>query len=167
MSLAEVDLLHIRPRFDFSVPYSTEEIIQRVQSRLDDPASTCVGKISMDHVFLDIPAEDQHFWSPQMSFYLEEDEEKEGFTRIRGLFGPKPSVWTLFLFFYLAIGLLGLGFSMYGFSKWSLGDYSHTIWGLPISLILISTAYLAGKSGEKLGSDQILILKKFLKQALS
>lgn len=166
MSLSEVEILHIRPRFSFVIPYPAEEIIRRIQLKLDEPHAPCVGKISMDHVFLDIPQVDQHFWSPQMSFYLEPDETDPNKTQIRGLFGPKPSVWTLFLFFYLAVGLVGMVFSMYGFSKWSLGTFSYAIYGLPVALVVMSTAYFMGKSGEKLGEDQILILKQFFKAAL-
>jgi hypothetical protein len=55
---------------------------------------------------------------------------------------------------------------MYGFSKWSLGEFHFTVWALPIAIILMSTAYLSSKYGQKLGHDQVVTLKDFVRKAL-
>ncbi|MEL7220607.1 MAG: hypothetical protein AAGJ93_04760 [Bacteroidota bacterium] len=73
-------------------------------------------------------------------------------------------VWTMFVFFYFLIGVIGFFLSSYGISKWILDDYSPLIWAF--SLLIILTAYFAGKYGEQLGADQIEILKQFVRDAI-
>ena len=56
--------------------------------------------------------------------------------------------------------------SMYGLSKWSLGEFSIAVFGFPIALVLMSSAYLTSKYGEKLGHEQVEVLKDFLRGVL-
>ena len=159
----DIDNFHIRPRFGFAVPLQKEEVLERLQRKMDAPNAACKGKISNDHVFIDIPETEQHFWSPQMSFAVEEDEKG---AYIRGLFGPKPNVWTMFVFIYTLVGVIGTFLTLYGMSKWALGEFSYTIMGFPIAFIIMCSAYIASKMGEKLGHDQVDVLKRFFKDAL-
>ena len=93
-------------------------------------------------------------------------ETDETLSHIHGLIGPKPNVWTLFMFFYFFIGTVGLFASLFGLSKWSLGEFHATVWAFPIALILMSTAYLTSHFGQKLGHDQVDELKDFVRAAL-
>ncbi len=157
------DELHLRPRFSFHVPYSKEILLQKIQTKLNEENAPCKGKIVQHHVVLDIHVEDRHYWSPQLHLEVEEDEKG---SLVRGIIGPRPAVWTLFLFIYAVIGIIGLMTSLYGLSKWSLGEFSFALFGLPIAFILMSSAYLTSKYGEKLGHEQVEILKGFLRGAL-
>jgi hypothetical protein len=123
------------------------------------------GKIIDHHIILDIVGKEAHFWSPQLNFRIEADEEDQTKSVVSGLIGPKPNVWTLFVFFYFSIGIIGFFLSSYGISKYMLDDYSHLIWAFPFAILFMLTAYFAGKYGEQLGADQIEMLKEFIREA--
>lgn len=128
-----------------------------------DRDNTCIGKIVTHHVVLNIPAKDQHYWSPQLHMEVEDTEEG---SMIRGLFGPKPTVWTLFVFMYSAIGLFALIAATYGYSQWSLGGESWAFWGVPLSLALYLVVYIIARTGQHMGKEQMGVLKEFLDLAL-
>ena len=162
----ETSLSHIRPRFDFLVPLGEEEALQRIDEEKAISKEKVIVRVEGDHVKLDVPINERHYWSPQISFRVESDEENPERSRVKGVIGPRPAVWTMFTLIYLAIGTLGISLSFYGISKWMLGNFSNLVWALPISLLLMLSAYKAGKIGEKLGHDQVEVLKGFIDRSL-
>jgi len=124
------------------------------------------AKLIGNHIILDIIDADIHYWSPQLNFRIEEDEDNPENTILAGLIGPRPKVWTLFVFIYFALGIIGFFISSYGVSKWMLDEYSHTLWAFPIAILFMLTAYTAGKQGEKLGAEQMEFLKQFIRDTL-
>jgi cellulose synthase/poly-beta-1,6-N-acetylglucosamine synthase-like glycosyltransferase len=107
---------------------------------------------------------DQHFWSPQLTVTV---EDVEGETEIRGLYGPKPSVWTMFIFFYCVVGFLAIISTMVGLSNLSLEKHAGVLWLTPIFMLLFLTIYLVSNFGKKLGKDQLIILHNFFEKALN
>ena len=120
-----------------------------------------------NHIILDIVGNEVHYWSPQLNFRVEEDRLDPNKTIVTGLIGPRPGVWTLFMFIYFSIGILGFFISCFGVSRWMLGEYSHLVLALPIAILFMLTAYKAGKYGERLGADQIEALKQFIRQVIA
>lgn len=133
---------------------------------LKNPPPQVKGKLVGNHIILDIIEEKSHYWSPHLNFRIEDDEYNEGQTIVAGLIGPKPAVWTMFMFFYFSIGIIGFIISCYGVPRLMLGEYTHTVWAFPISFLVMLTAYKAGKYGEKKGAEQVEILKQFIRDAL-
>ena len=162
---ADHSITHIRPRFAFTVPYSREAVLERIRQGIESNDAVR-GTVVDYHVILDIPQRDRHYWSPQLNFRIELDEENPEHTEVKGLIGPRPAVWTMFMFIYFSIGAIGFFVSAFGISHWMLGKYSHTVLALPIAALIMLTAYLAGKQGEKLGHDQIEVLKQFIRDVL-
>lgn len=160
------DELHLRPRFSFHAPYPTEVLLEKIQLKLNEDDASCKGKIIMHHVILDIPLQNRHYWSPQLHLEIEAEENEKNSSLLRGIIGPRPAVWTLFLFIYAVVGIIGLTITLYGLSKWSLGDFSLALFAMPVSLIIMSSAYLTSKYGEKLGHEQVEVLKDFLRNVL-
>ena len=119
-----------------------------------------------NHVILDVPPSERHYWSPQLNFRVEENEDDQDSSVIKGLIGPRPAVWTMFMFVYFSIGIAGFFISCFGVSRWMLGEYSNLLLALPAAALIMATAYKAGKYGERLGHDQIDILKNFVRSAL-
>lgn len=115
---------------------------------------------------MDIVGEEVHYWSPQLNFRVEKEDDGEERTVIAGIIGPRPNVWTLFMFVYFSIGIAGFFITSYGISRYMLGEYSHALWGLPLAAIIMATAYQAGKFGEKLGAEQVDYLKGFVSKAV-
>ena len=92
--------------------------------------------------------------------------EQEGSeTTVRGLYGPKPSVWTMFIFLYSIIGFSTLIVSMVGLTRYSLDKPSEILWLVPVGLLLIVGIYFASAAGKKIGKEQLQILHHFFESA--
>ena len=111
-----------------------------------------------------LPENDVHYWSPQLRLSLEENEEG---TLIRGLYGPKPSVWALFFYFYAAFGILGFFAGMYGFVQLSLDMPAPVLWSLPVLAGFSIILYLMSQTGQKIGAQQMFTLHNLFESALN
>ena len=160
----KMSVIEIRPRFKQSVPIARQDIIRRFERDLAQ-TSDLEGSIMDHHIVLRIPIERQHYWSPRLSLTLEE-ETAGGSTLIRGLFGPRPSVWLLFVFLYSSIGVISLFVAITGFSQLSLGMSAPALWALPVAAVIALGLYLAAKAGERLGREEMYVLKNFMDATL-
>jgi hypothetical protein len=140
--------------------------MERVQRLLEEAPAHVTGKIIGDHIILDIVGEEVHYWSPQLNFRVEESDEDNNPTMIAGLIGPRPSVWTLFMFIYFSVGIAGFFATSYGISRYMVGEFSWAVWSLPVAALFMLTAYQAGKFGERLGAEQVDMLKHFVRKAV-
>lgn len=129
------------------------------------PGARCTGMATEGFASLQIPDKDRHYWSPQLSLMMEELENKEG-TLIRGLYGPAPAVWTMFVFFYALIGFALVVVLIIGFSRKSLGMEAPILWWVPVLLLVFLSLYLVSYFGQKLGHDQMETLHTFLEECL-
>ena len=137
-------------------------MIHKIHEKIQDPDSGCHGAIIDHHIILKIPVEEQHYWSPQLSLELEKVEQG---TLVRGLFGPKPAVWTMFMFFYSAVGFFTLMGLMYGLSQWMIKQEPVALWSVPAGLMLIFCIHIVAKTGKSLGKDQMIRLHNFYRSA--
>src|SRR5690625_7851659 len=58
---------------------------------------------------LQLYKDSEKYWSPQLQIRIEENEENSDFLEIRGVFGPRSSVWTFFMFLYGLGGAIKIG----------------------------------------------------------
>lgn len=72
----------------------------------------------------------------------------------------------MFIFIYFVIGVGGFFVSSYGVVEYTLGRPSYFIYGFPITLLLLLSAYRVSKYGESLASDQTALLKEFVNKGL-
>ncbi|MGD1892896.1 MAG: hypothetical protein ACFB15_20210 [Cyclobacteriaceae bacterium] len=119
-----------------------------------------------NHVTLDITGADVHYWSPQLNFRIEPNEQYPDHSVVSGLIGPRPAVWTMFMFIYAAIGVIAFFISLFAVSNIMLGKPTNLIYAFPIALLFMLTAYLVGKYGERLAKDQMELLKQFVREAV-
>jgi len=153
----------IRPRFKHTSRYSSKEIHQIIESHLDDPSCSCTGSISPGFITLKIPQEDRHYWSPQLTLSI---EDQEGGSIIRGLYGPNPRVWSMFMFGYAALGSITFFVGIIGFSNYSLGADSRILWLLPLLIGLALVLYIIAQLGQKTGAQQMFTLHHFYEDVL-
>ena len=146
--------IEIRPRFQQEIPLSKDEALARLRAALKRPGSPIIGYVADHHVTLKIPYDKQHFWSPQLALEVETHESGQG-ALIRGLFGPRPSVWLMFVFMYSIIGVICLFVAITGFSQVSLGIPAPVLWVLPVGAGLAIFLYLSANTGERLGKDEM------------
>jgi len=156
--------IRLRPRFRDIIPIAQDEVIRRMSKQIKDPQSSCQGAIIDHHIILKIPLSEQNYWSPQLSLEL---EKVENGTLVRGLFGPKPAVWTMFMFFYSAVGFFTLMGLMYGLSQWMINQAPWALWSLPAGLLLLLVIHLIARTGKGLGKDQMIQLHNFYRETLT
>ncbi len=160
------DDIEIRPRFKLlTKSFSGQELLNRVDNAIPND-NTVIGKVKGTHVFLSIPENDQHFWSPAMEVVIEQDYEDEEMTQVRCLIGPKQTVWMMVMFFYISVAVILLFGGMYGLVKWNMGHETNLLWLIPIGIVAELVIFLATKWGQKKGRDQMLHLVSFLYHSL-
>ncbi len=162
---AEEDLpaYQVRPRFEVEVKEEPEEILEVIRAHLRTNIDSVKARIIPGFVTFFVPEAEQHFWSPQLSLSI---EEIEGGSLLRGMYGPSPSVWTMFVFFYAAIGFAIMVVSIVGLSNWSLEKSATILWLVPILMLAFLSLYLVAYSGQKLGHDQMVTLHGFMEETL-
>lgn len=153
----------VRPRFKVETAYSVEEIVNQIKSSLKKEDSPIRGQVHVSNTTLFLPQEEQHYWSPQLSLSF---EETEAGCVVRGLYGPRPVVWTMFVFFYSIIGVAILFISVVGYSYLSLGKSGSILWFVPVLLIVFLSLYLVAHFGQKLGHHQMVTLHKFMEECI-
>tara|TARA_R110002049_G_scaffold306637_2_gene505496 strand:- start:2526 stop:3038 length:513 start_codon:yes stop_codon:yes gene_type:complete len=161
--MPESNTIQIRPRFKLLSDLSIEEIQGKINDHLVKANTTCFGKINHGFGTIQLPKSEQHYWSPQLVISL---EKTEGGTEIRGLYGPKPSIWTMFVFFYATIAFGFIITLIIGLTNISMEKESLIIWFAPALLLLFFSLYLISYLGQKKGTPQLVILEKFIEGAL-
>ena len=154
---------HVRPRFRMELPYPVDELEERLKNALKEEGCGVKGRVIKGHATLFLPKEQQHYWSPQLGISF---EEQEGGTLLRGLYGPRPQVWTMFVLFYSIIGFVALVVAVFGLSFWSLGKSTAILWWVPVLAALFFTLYLVAYYGQQLGKDQMHDLDRFLRRVI-
>ena len=157
--------IHLRPRFKMDFDESQDSLISKFKDNLKDGDCKYCSKIVDGHIIIDVPVEENHFWSPQLNIEIEKiDSEK---TIVKGLFGPKPQLWTLFMFFHFAVAVAFIGFSVMTYVQWTLkSDYTFPlimVIALPVLWIIM---YLLGSIGKRKGHKQMNELHEFMMKTL-
>ncbi|WP_420316122.1 hypothetical protein [Ekhidna sp.] len=142
----------IRPRFRHIVQGKKEELEKRLLRGIEEKTDTFISNYLPGHLYIKIHPNEQHFWSPQLHLTFEQEEDH---VIIRGLYGPNPTVWAIFFFSYVALGLFTLFLGMWGLTKWSLGLDSSILWSIPVFAVLALILYFSAQAGQKLGAQQM------------
>ena len=162
MSLEEVVL---RPRFQINILQSSKSVLDRLEATKGTQTDFVVSRIE-NHVFIRIPKNKQHFWSPQL--HVEVDEIDEENCELRGLFGPSPTVWTFFMFLHFLVACLFIGFGIWAYTNATLKTSYGIQVGLMVFMMLVWFAlYFAGRMGKAKGKYEIVELNDFLNETVS
>jgi hypothetical protein len=151
----------VRPRFKITQSDNGNNIVEGIKNALNTPGAKCIGSASDRFISLQIPQDSQHYWSPQLSITM---SNEDGATIIRGVYGPRPAVWTMFIFFYTVIGLALLVVTVIGLSTMSLDKGTAIFWWIPALLLVFLTLYLVAYFGQKMGHDQMVELQAFFEE---
>ncbi|MFZ1749088.1 MAG: hypothetical protein WAU01_02805 [Saprospiraceae bacterium] len=155
----------IRPKFEMTSKKSIEEIIIAVKEKLTHNTHHLHGQAMQDHITIRVNRDHRHYWSPQLSVLMQREPDDTE-TKIIGIYGPMPNVWTLFTVGYLAIGTLATFISIIGFSQRALGQDSGVLWVLPILILVALMMYISSQFGQKLGAAQTYAIHYFFEEAL-
>lgn len=153
----------IRKRICYATKYPTEEVIDILNQKLEDPSSNLEGHWLDDELILNLPENNRQPWSPRMKFIISPKEEDEGFGFIKGFVEPQSFLWTLFIAFYTLIGILGILGSIYGFKKFRLEGDPDLLWFIPATLLFLTSFFLLSKLGQRMLDEQIDIMNTFIR----
>lgn len=157
--------LFLRPRFQIDFDKSCDTILDSFKGNLLEGNCKYCSKIVDNHIVIDVPENESHFWSPQLHVEIEEVDNEKAI--VKGLFGPKPQVWTLFMFIHFLVGTTFLIFAVIAYSRWSLKESLV----LPIAMLIGLTIlwfllYFLGRIGKSTGEKQMTELKSFMHTTL-
>ncbi|SDR66882.1 hypothetical protein SAMN05216503_0212 [Polaribacter sp. KT25b] len=156
----------LRPRFTIDLDENRDKILQDFINEFKKEDCVFLGNIVDGHIFISVSKKDEHFWSPQL--HLEILETSENKSLLKGLFGPKPHVWTLFMFVHFVIGVSFLGFAALLYTNISLNESVFfpliMIIFLPLIWVLL---YFLGKIGKNTGKNQMKKLHDFMMKVIN
>ncbi len=157
--------IFLRPRFQVDLPLTKEKLLSVFHEKLQARKSAFPHKLIDDHMFIDIPKKDNHFWSPQLQ--LEVIEFDKG-CKLKGLFGPKPQVLTLFMFVHFIVGTAFLGCCAWLYSNISLEKEIAVplIFMIVLPLVWV-ILYLIVRLGRDTGKKHIKKLQDFTLETLN
>jgi hypothetical protein len=153
----------VRPRFEIETHAAVDEVVNKIKTSLEESDSIVQARIRNGYATLFLPLEEQHFWSPELTINVEKTESEDG-SIISGLYGPRPAVWTAFVFIYSLLGFAILVTSIIGFANKSIGNSSSILWLVPILILILIGFYLSSYFGQKLAHDQMLTLHDFVEK---
>lgn len=160
----ELNRILLKPRFKFKFKESEQHILDSFKEKLSEDTCIYTGKVVDHHVIIDVPAEQEHFWSPQLHVEI----EKEGdFTIVKGILGPKPKIWTFFMFLHFIVAIAFFVFFVIFYARWSLDqDYEITMMMCLLMPVVWVALYFFGQLGKKFGYKQMVGLHELLEQAV-
>lgn len=154
----------LRPRFKLELNRCNQDALKAFEIAKTEQSKFIITRID-DHVFIKIPRDEQHFWSPQLHLEIIEDTKSK--STLFGLFGPSPTVWTMFMFFHFIVAGLFIGFGIWTYTNWSLGnDYAILLFVTIMMIILWFVLYFGGRIGKASGRPEMISLHEFMKETL-
>lgn len=151
----------VRPRVRQFTNYPTSKVLECFANKIESHESKLDGTILKNHVIVKIPEADHKYYSPELQLevnenYMKDDPyaERKEETMIRGFIGPKSTLWTLFMFFYIGFGAATLFGTILGSSQQMLDQTPHGYWIALAGAIGIITTLIASQVGQQLGSEQ-------------
>ncbi len=152
----------IRPRFQIETTDSPQVLADKIRASLKSENARCKGRIKHGYATLYLPNEERHYWSPELTLTIEESESG---ALLRGLYGPRPAVWTMFVFFYSLIAFSVLIVGIIGLANLSIDKSGAILWLIPFLIIIFLTLYLVAYFGQKIGHDQMVVLHTFIEES--
>ena len=150
----------LRPRFQKELDQGHLKILESFENSGKTQSNFVVTRVD-DHVFIKYPQEKRHFWSPQL--HLEINEIDDNKSQLYGLFGPSPTVWTLFMFLHFMVAGLFIAFGIWAYTNWSLKtDYSIQLFITLFMIVVWFILYFLGRVGRATGKKEMHGLHDFM-----
>lgn len=159
-----LEALRLRPRFRYKVHNSADVTLKTLRFSFDNAAYRYKGQFLGENIVIGVSEKDEHYWSPVVSIQILQHNEG---SLIKGLFGPKPDVWTFFALMRLAMITLAVFLGVIGMSQYMLDHEPWALWGLLGIGVLAVLVWLLGRSGRLKARSQVDMLKDFIVNSLS
>ncbi len=110
--------IFLRPRFYLELEEKQDVLLNKFKQAVQLESFQYKSKIVDHHIVIDFPVHENRYWSPQL--HLEIEKKDKNHSIVRGLFGPKPEVWTLFIVVHFCVAITCLGFATLAYVQWVL-----------------------------------------------
>jgi hypothetical protein len=155
----------LRPRFKLALNTDNETLLKTFELEKKSQSDFIINRID-DHVFIKFPKEKQHFWSPQL--HLEINKIDKNSSQLYGLFGPNPTVWTLFMFLHFMVAGLFIAFGIWAYVNWSLKTtYAIQTSLMALMVVIWIALYFAGSIGKSSSKKEMHELHDFMNAVLN
>ncbi|MDO5510249.1 MAG: hypothetical protein Q4F57_06105 [Weeksellaceae bacterium] len=163
-----IELSHIRsrPRFKIKTNLSQEEFLTRLEKHFRKENKLLGGYIHKETSIIRLREQKEEYWAPQLQIRTESDDDKPSITVIRGIFGPKPAVWTFFMFLYFLGGTLVTFFGMIYFVQMRLNLGSWMVIGFWIGIAILAITWFAAQMGQRIAKRHLQILRNFMEKVV-
>lgn len=148
----------LRPRFQLEVSGSKEKLPKNFEAAKIEPF---LVKRLDEHIFIKFKPLENHFWSPQL--HVEVDMVDTENSRIHGVFGPNPSLWTFFMFLHFGVATVFITLGVWAYSSAALNKgYGLQLILMCFMVILWCVLYFFGRAGKHRGEYQMQELHTFM-----
>lgn len=154
----------LRPTFSIPTDLSAGKMVERVRATVADQREDLQGQFTNDHAIISIVESKRHFWSPWLNLEVRDCEES---LIVFGRFSPHPSIWTGFMFTYLALGVLIFFSSIIGMAQQVIGT---SAWGyglVPIWIVCGIGLWLTSQAGQQLATEEMQRMKETVELAIA
>jgi hypothetical protein len=155
--------VRLRPRLRYVSNQPPQEILEQIEYNLRNKKTRLEGQVVQEHAFIRFPQTDQQYWTPEMHIWVRQQDDE---TIVYGVIGPKPKIWTMFMFLYTALLTLTFFGSSYGIIQMTLGMDAPFLWTIPLGLFFLVMLFSASQYGQYKSRKEMEILKHFLEAAM-
>lgn len=160
----QLNKILLKPRFKIEAREGVDELINKFRVQLKENYPEYRSKVIGNNIVVDVPAATDTFWSPQLHVEIGSEEGK---TYAKGILGPKPIVWTFFMFLHFVVAFTFIIFFVIFYSNWSLGkEYTFAMIMCILMPVIWILFYFGGQFGKKKGYEQMKDLYTLLNEII-
>lgn len=153
----------LRPRFQLELSEDKEILLQSFEKSQVEPF---LVKRLDEHVFIKFNKENIHFWSPQLHLEIEEIDPEN--SKLYGVFGPNPALWTFFMFLHFGVATVFIILGIWAYSSAALDKtYSLQLGLMGFMAVIWIVLYFFGRGGKHKGKPQMEELYRFVMGVLT
>ncbi len=164
----DIDIKSIRnrPRFKIKTRLSKDEFTDRLRKQFQIQNKVLGGYVGQEFSVIRMRKDKHEYWAPQLQIRSEADEDDPNITLIRGVFGPRPSVWTFFMFLYILGGTIFIFFGLIWFVQMRLDVESWMVNFAWLGLFIMIATYIAAHVGQRIAKKHMKTLRDFMEKVV-
>lgn len=160
------DRAPLRIRFEKAVPQSPLAVMAKFQKASEGLHPQFNIKQMEQHVWISMARDHKKYYSPTLHLELEDHGDTEN-TLIRGLFGPDPGLWTLFMFLHFVVAGIFIMFLTFAYSNWVLKQsYALDLSVMGLMAIAWAALYFFARNNRKKGMPQAKAIEELIEGIL-
>lgn len=153
----------LRPRFQLELSGERETLLEAFEKSAIEPF---LVKRLDEHIFIKFNKKNNHFWSPQLHLELDEIDAKN--SKLYGVFGPNPTLWTFFMFLHFGVATIFIILGIWAYSSAALDKpYGLQLGFMGFMVVIWFVLYFFGRAGKHKGKPQMQELYQFMMQVLT